>query len=455
MNDERKTFTITTLGCKVNQYESQQIRQLLENAGLAAAALSEKPDIVVVNTCCVTHTAAAKSRQHINKARKLSPHAAIVVRGCLPTAQTGELNTIDENIHLIGHNTDLGAELLHIIGQITDTKETVSKTATVPKIKHKNNVPQGLSILDNFTGQTRAFLKIQDGCDGCCAYCIVPKLRTTLYSKPPELVLEEAKNLVGSGHREIVLSGIFLGAYGRDTVRRTRWPSLSPSPLAALLEKLSEIEGLARIRISSLEPADLTNDLLDVFCAHTDTIVPHLHLPLQSGSETILRRMCRQYTVADFRSTVELLKQRLDRPAITTDIIVGFPGETEADFQQTVELAKQVGFAKMHIFPFSPRKGTAAAKMSDKLPSEVIKERARILNELDRELAEKFRRRFIGEQATVIVEATHPFPKGRCERYFIVQLPHLSPAPKKGDLVSVKISKTSLPDSMIHTLADL
>jgi threonylcarbamoyladenosine tRNA methylthiotransferase MtaB len=444
MNNKRRTFAITTLGCKVNQYESQQIRQLLENSGLTAAALHDKPDIVVVNTCCVTHIASAKSRLYISKARKLSPNAAIVVRGCLPTAQTGELNKIEDNIHLIGHNTDLGAELLRIItGQKIDT---VSKTAIDPKIKHKNNLPKELSILDNFTGQTRAFLKIQDGCDGYCAYCIVPKLRTALYSKPPDLVLQEAKNLVGAGHREIVLSGIFLGAYGRDTVRRIHWPPVSPSPLAELLEKLSGIEGLARIRLSSLEPADLTDDLLDVFCRHTEKIVPHLHLPLQSGSEKIIRRMCRQYTVIDFRATVELLKRRLDRPAITTDIIVGFPGETDDDFQQTVELAKQLGFAKMHIFPFSSRKGTAAAKMLDKLPSEVIKERARTLNNLDKELAEKFRRQFIGETVTVIVEnSSGKTQQGRCERYFMVTLVPQKLKVPAGTLISLKLTEDTLP----------
>lgn len=443
MNDELKTFTITTLGCKVNQYESQQIRQLLENAGLTSSALCDKPDIVVVNTCCVTHIASAKSRRYINKARKLSPHAAIVVRGCLPTAQPGELNKMDDNIHLVGHNTDLGSELLRIItDQNADTKTTLSKTAIDPKIKHKNNIPPQLCTLTSYAGQTRAFLKIQDGCDGYCTYCIVRTIRTNLYSKNPAEVLQEARNLVAAGHKEIVLTGIFLGAFGRHTARRKQWTPITPDPLADIVDKLAQIDGLARLRLSSLEPADVTEELLDVFARHKNIIAPHLHLPIQSGSDDVLKRMCRQYRADDFLAGVALAEKYLDRPAITTDIIAGFPGETDADFEKTIELAKQVGFAKMHIFPFSPRKGTSAAKMSDKLPSEVIKERARILNELDKELSEKFRRRFIGEQAAVIVEATHPFAKGRTERYFMLRLP--SGHYNKNDLVTVEITPDAL-----------
>jgi threonylcarbamoyladenosine tRNA methylthiotransferase MtaB len=443
MNNELKTFNITTLGCKVNQYESQQIRQLLENAGLAAAALSEKPNIVVVNTCCVTHIASAKSRRYINNARKLSPNAAIVVRGCLPTAQTGELNKIDDNIHLIGHNTDLSAELLRIItGQTTDAQNNVSKTATDPKIKHKNNIPPELAPLTSYAGHTRAFLKIQDGCDGYCTYCIVRTIRTNLYSKNPADVLQEARDLVAAGHKEIVLTGIFLGAFGRHTTRRKQWTPITPSPLADIADKLAKIDGLARLRLSSLEPADVTEELLDVFARHKNVIAPHLHLPLQSGSDDVLKRMCRQYRADEFLAGVALAQKYLDRPAITTDIIVGFPGETNSDFEKTIELAKQVGFAKMHIFPFSPRKGTPAFTMEGRIHPDIINTRVAKLAKLDTALAEKFKTQFIGEKATVIVEATHPFAKGRTERYFMLRLP--SGRYHKNDLVTVEITPASL-----------
>jgi threonylcarbamoyladenosine tRNA methylthiotransferase MtaB len=449
MHNKPQTFAVTTLGCKVNQYESQQIRQLLECTGLRAAPLSAEPDLIVVNTCCVTHIASAKSRQYVSKARKLSPAAAIIVRGCLPTAKTGELNRIDDGVHLISHNQDLRAELLRIItGQAAaskiETADTLSKPANDSKIKYKNKLSRELAPLLDFTGQTRAFLKIQDGCDGSCSYCIVPKVRTILYSKPPGLVLQEAENLVISGHKEIVLSGIFLGAFGRQTVRRSSWPP-GQSPLAQLLEQLVHIDGLVRLRLSSLEPADVTPDLLAVFCRHKDIIAPHLHLPLQSGSEKILKRMCRQYTADDFRNTVASLKSRLDRPAITTDVIVGFPGESDEDFQQTIDMANEVGFAKMHIFPFSPRKGTAAFKMRDKLPSGVIKERANILDNLDKQLQDKFRTQFLGERVTVIAEDTAKTPQGRCERYFMVKIPASKAPCRAGSVHSFLLSEDCLP----------
>ncbi|MHC4582096.1 MAG: radical SAM protein, partial [Planctomycetota bacterium] len=222
-----------------------------------------------------------------------------------------------------------------------------------------------LPALTSFRGQTRAFLKVQDGCDGYCTYCIVPKARPFVHSKPLARALAEAQALVDAGHREIVVTGVFLGAYGQDTVRRQNWPTESRragNNLSDLLDKMSVLPGMGRIRLSSLEPADVTQGLLDTLCKHPN-IMPHLHLPLQSGSDEVLRRMCRQYRVAQFRETIDLLKSRLDRPAITTDIIVGFPGETDTDFERTVELARDVGFAKMHVFSFSPRKGTAAAEM--------------------------------------------------------------------------------------------
>ena len=219
---------------------------------------------------------------------------------------------------------------------------------------------------------------------------------------------------MGSGHKEIVLTGIFLGAYGQDTARRRHWDSSRADGLANLLDQVARVPGLCRVRLSSFEPGDVTDRLLDVFCEH-ENIAPHLHLPLQSGSDRILKRMCRQYRLDDFRRSVEKLTSRLDRPAITTDLIVGFPGETENDFAATRAVMRQVGFAKSHIFPFSPRKGTAAALMTPRVPAAVAKERSRILQEEDARLQEAFRNRFRGEKATVIVESLDP-PQGRCER---------------------------------------
>ena len=444
-----KTFSINTLGCKVNQYESQQIRELLERLGLHQIETPEKPDLAVINTCCVTHTASAKSRQFIRKAQKLTPDAVIVVCGCLPTVQIGELNEPGKNVHLISYRNNLAAALSQIIkGKATASylqsfqscPDTVIKTKNDTKIKYKNeltNQPK-LPPLTSFPGKTRAFLKIQDGCDGYCTYCIVPKTRPFVRSKPVDAAVQEAQALVKAGHREIVVTGIFLGAYGQESVRRKNWPNQQNDKLADFLDKMAEIPDIARIRLSSLEPADVTPRLLDTFCKHRN-IMPHLHLSLQSGSDAVLKRMRRQYKADEFREKVESIKSRLDRPAITTDIIVGFPGETDADFEQTVNLAKDTGFAKMHVFSFSPRKGTPAVDMQGAVNNRVIKRRSRKLRELDSELGYKFRQQFVGEKDEILVEESGGECKGRSKRYFVVHLEKTDGNLKKGQLVKVKV----------------
>ena len=297
-----------------------------------------------------------------------------------------------------------------------------------------------LPPLTSFEGQTRAFLKIQDGCDGYCTYCIVPKTRPFVRSKPVDEILRESQALVKAGHREIVVTGIFLGAYGRASVRRKNWPNQRNDHLADLLDKMAEIPNLERIRLSSLEPADLTPRLLDTFCRHPN-IMPHLHLSLQSGSDKILRKMCRQYRIEEFKEKVESAKSRLDRPAITTDIIVGFPGETDADFEQTVNMAKMIGFAKMHVFSFSPRKGTAAAGMQDIVDNIVIKERSQILHKLDIELGIKYRQQFLGETARILIENSNGQFSGRSERYFTVYLNKTEKKHKTNIIAEVKLIK--------------
>jgi threonylcarbamoyladenosine tRNA methylthiotransferase MtaB len=449
-----RTFAINTLGCKVNQYESQQIRELLERLGLRQVETSGiQPNLVVVNTCCVTHTASAKSRQSIRKVQKLSPDAVIVACGCLPSFQTGELNNPDENVYLIGNHESLAATLSQIVTGRNASPEsqgsqshlhTIIRTESSDKIKHKNILAgkPKLTQLSSFGKQTRAFLKIQDGCDGCCSYCIIPKTRPNVWSKRPDAALQEAQALAKAGHREIVITGIFLGAYGQSNVRRKSRNSPQNDKLADLLEKMAKIPGLARIRVSSLESTDVTPRLLDVFYTHRN-IMPHLHLSLQSGSNSVLKRMCRQYTTKEFMRTIEAIKSRLDRPAITTDIIVGFPGETDADFQQTVALAKEVGFAKMHVFGFSPRKGTAAAAMQHAVDSRVIKQRSRMLQNLNMELGRKFREQFVGENDEILVENNDGQPHGHSQRYFMVYIKEDGPKPKRNEIVRVKLTKNT------------
>jgi threonylcarbamoyladenosine tRNA methylthiotransferase MtaB len=450
-----KTFSINTLGCKVNQYESQQIRELLEQLGLHKVEPAKKPDLAVINTCCVTHTASAKSRQYIRKAQKLSLDAVVVVCGCLPTVQIGELNNTGKNVHLINNRDNLAAMLSQIAGnkaaalgsqspQSCPYINTIIKAENNSKIKYKNESKnyRKLPPITSFKDHTRAFLKIQDGCDGYCSYCIVPKTRPFVHSKPDNAVLQEAQALVEAGHKEIVVTGVFLGAYGRESVKRKNWPNQRNDNLADLLDKMAEIPHLARIRLSSLEPADVTPRLLDTFCKHRK-IMPHLHLSLQSGSNAVLKKMRRQYSADEFREKIELIKDQLDRPAITTDIIVGFPGETDADFEQTVDLAEDVGFAKMHVFSFSPRKGTAAAVMQDTVDNRVIKDRSKILHNLNIELGRKYRKQFLGETAEILLENNDGQFCGRSGRYFMVYLEKKEKKLKKNDLVRVNLLENS------------
>ena len=453
-----KTFAVHTLGCKVNQYESQQIRQILEEFGLAIANRPQQPDIVVVNTCCVTHIASAKSRQNIRKVQKTNPKAAIIVTGCLPSGQSNELQNL-QNIIIAKDKKCLPTVLGKVIDQINPVSKniTLNKPLNRDKIKDKIGkfphqhhsesnlntlLPDKLDILTRFTEQCRAFLKVQDGCDAYCTYCIIPKIRTNVCNKDVKSVLTEARNLVVSGHKEIILTGIFLGAYGQTTARRKKWDTRRLDSLAELVNEVAAIDGLARLRLSSLEPLDVTDRLLDVMTDH-DNIMPHLHLPLQSGSTNILRKMARQYTIDDYLQVVKKVERTFDRPAITTDIIVGFPGETEEDFNLTLEVAKQVGFSKIHVFSFSGRKDTAAEKMAalfGKVPSAEIKRRSSVLQQLDEQLQQQFRQSCRGLQETVIIEKTNP-PRGRCTRYFMVDLDNQLDSNKlsKGQLVNVPI----------------
>jgi threonylcarbamoyladenosine tRNA methylthiotransferase MtaB len=483
-----RTFSIYTLGCKVNHYESSQIRQFLEGLGLSAVKPAEKPDLFVVNTCCVTATASAKSRQYIQRAKKLNERATLVICGCLAAQQTGELRLPkNDAAHLIASRDGLAAKLSQLVGgahspvperdasrqrdakrrgrSLTNSSE-ISSIAQHSCIKPDNNqkintfaglasLPK-LPLLTSFKEQTRAFLKVQDGCDGVCSYCIVPKIRQKVQNKPIEEAVTEAKALVSAGHKEIVVTGVNLGSYGRSTTRKAQIADLATEKkrflatentedtennklrIADLLEELARVEGLRRIRVSSLEPGDISEELLDVFCKYPN-IMPHIHLSVQSGSDRILRRMCRQYSAEELREKIALIKSRLDRPAITCDLIVGFPGETEEDFQQTVELAKWAGFSKIHTFPFSSRMGTPASRMKNKVESKIIKQRAQILRKLGDCLGRKFREQFVGETCEVLLEDTDPL-SGRCERYFVVYIKSNDQRLEKNSIIKVQLA---------------
>ena len=436
-------FTVTSLGCKVNQYESRQIAQFLSDHGLFEVGLSDRPDLTVVHTCCVTHIASGKSRQLLRKALRSNPDCVVVASGCLATLDNDEIADLKERIHIISNKDEIASHLADIIKESSTkpsnttpiiSKSFISKTSIADKIKDKKGCVAdcGLSNLRDYPGHSRAFLKIQDGCDGFCSYCIIPRTRSRVYSKDISSVVKEASDLVMSGFKEIVLTGIFLGAYGHETVRRKRWGAGSVDNLSMVLKELVKIEGLERIRLSSLEPGDVTDELLEVI-AGEDKIVNHLHLPLQSGSPSILRKMCRQYGLVGFMEMVERVKSALDRPAITTDVIVGFPGESEEDFGASCRISREVGFSKIHVFSFSEREGTAASRMEPKVGAGEIHRRGQILQEISDEMGIEFARSFAGEKVGIIVENKKPVI-GRCERYFEVELAGCGTV-EKGELV--------------------
>ena len=460
-------FAILTLGCKVNSYESQQIRQFLETFGLTQVDPAQEPQLVVINTCCVTRAASAKSRHLIHRARKHGS-AAVVICGCLPAVDTDELPALGENVHVVKNRRDLTATLSRLAHTESTAPHPVLPGPALPqrpghptdtsirpehnsKVKSERDLCLSAELppLRSFQNQTRAFLKVQDGCDAFCSYCIIPTARPVVRFKKLEEILAEAAALVTAGHKEIVLTGVNIGTYGQATARRHRWPTRENPHLPALLDQVAQVPGLLRIRLSSLDPADVTAALLAVFVANPN-LMPHLHLSLQSGSDAVLRRMARPYTADEFRAKVDLIRSRLDRPAITTDIIVGFPGETDTDFAQTVALAQQVAFAKMHVFVFSARKGTAAARMQPKVPLEIKKARSQVLRDLDLALQSQYRARFLGETAQILIETVNGRPAGRAERYFeveVVEGPGRSyescPPCSAGDVVAARLRENA------------
>ncbi|HNX26494.1 MAG TPA: MiaB/RimO family radical SAM methylthiotransferase [Phycisphaerae bacterium] len=417
-----KTFCINTLGCKVNQYESAALQAMLERSGLHQSG-SGKADLVIINSCCITAAAARKSRQAIRKLARQSPEAAVAVVGCLSTYHESQVQKIfkdlgrpAEKILIVGHHDDVADRLLMFLRGQTAAKTPQSAPKTPENIKKRRLdaikaaplATQGLAAIKDFPEHQRAFVKIQDGCDAMCSYCVVPFTRSRVWSRGVDEILAECRNLISAGYREIVLCGVFIGAFGRQTAIRRNWPATAAtggSPLAELLYKVSKLDGLWRVRLGSLEPLDVTDELLGL-AADNEKIAPHFHMALQSGSAKILRLMNRQYTPDEFLNAVSRLRQRLgDLPAITTDIIVGFPGEDDDDFNQTLAVAKLAGFSKIHAFPFSAIEPTPAwHRRREAPPPEIVRERMERLADVEKTLADEYRCAFMGRTLEALAE---------------------------------------------------
>jgi threonylcarbamoyladenosine tRNA methylthiotransferase MtaB len=375
------TVRLVTLGCKVNQYESQHVKEALELNGWRAAHEGERADLCVVNTCTVTMEGDAKSRQAIRRLHQANPGTRIVVMGCYATRAPEVVGRLPGVVRVVTDKQRLPEELLDF-GVI--------------------NWPAGIR---RFDGHRRAFVKVQDGCLLNCTFCIIPSVRPTVRSREPDEIIREVADLVAGGAREVVLTGIHLGHYGIDLSKgrpKTDWRRLWH-----LLERLCALPGDFRIRLSSLEAAEARDDLVRVM-RDQPRIVPHLHLCLQSGSDRVLRAMKRRYTARGYLERCARLKEALDAPAFTTDIIVGFPGETDADFEATLAVAREVGFAKIHVFSYSPREGTAAAALSCRVPPGIVHERRERVRELERELPKKYCRGLVGQRLDVLVEGEDP-----------------------------------------------
>lgn len=395
---------IYTLGCKVNAYESEVVTSLLKDNGYEIVEFLEESDVVIINTCSVTNNSDSKSRKMINQAVKHYPDACIVAMGCFIEA--------NHDIEIEGVDIFLGnkdkSKLPELLSKYFENKEQIRRFYDYNVL---GEAFENMEISE-FVGKTRAFVKIQDGCENFCTYCIIPYVRGKCRSKDPLLALKEIETLVNKGYKEIVLTGIHTGNYGVDL----------NTDFATLLEKIVEIPNLLRIRISSIEITELNDKVLSIL-KNSKVVADHLHIPLQAGSNHVLKLMNRKYDLEYFKNKLEEIRKIRPEISISTDIIVGFPGETDEDFEETLENAQNFKFSKIHVFPYSVRKGTPAAKFSNQIDGKVKKERARRLIELSKQLEIEYMKSQLEKEISVLIETTKDgFSYGHTSNYLHVKV---------------------------------
>ena len=424
-----------TLGCKVNHYETEAIWQLFKEAGYERTDFNRASDVYVINTCTVTNTGDKKSRQVIRRAIRRNPDAVICVTGCYAQTSPAEIMAIPGVDIVVG--TQDRVRLIELIEQFRESREPINAVGNIMKAR----VYEELDV-PTFSDRTRASLKIQEGCNNFCTFCIIPWARGLMRSRDPEEVIHQAQQLVDAGYKEIVLTGIHTGGYGSD---------FKEYKLADLLRDLeAKVDGLKRIRISSIEASQITDDVIQVL-NDSNIVVRHLHVPIQSGSNTVLKRMRRKYTMEFFAERLDRLREALPDLAITSDVIVGFPGETEEEFMETYNFIKEYRFAELHVFPYSMRTGTPAARMTDQIPEEVKNERVHRLLELNDQLAKEYASQFEGDVLEVIPEELYKEDpaSGLYEGYTDNYLKVVFEADESmvGKIVRVKIKKAGYPYS--------
>lgn len=417
-----KSVGIYTLGCKVNTYESEFVANELKKAGYVLKDFDDICDVYIINTCTVTNNSDSKSRKTIRQAIKRNPDACVVAMGCFIAANK---DYRENGLDIVIGNKDK-AKIVSLLDEYFKNKEVIVKS-----YDKRLNEFEDMRI-NEFPGRTRAFVKIQDGCDNFCSYCIIPFARGKCRSKREDEVIEEVTDLVNNGYKEVVLTGIHTGSYGTDL----------DTSFADLLNKLVKIKGLERLRISSIETTELNEEVLDVL-RNSKVIVDHLHIPIQAGSDEILKLMNRKYDLDFFFNKIKEIRQIRPNISISTDVIVGFPGETEELFEKTIDTCKKLEFSKLHVFPFSERHGTKASRMDGKLRGDVKKNRAKRLIEVSHELEENYMKKFINKEEEVLVEEYKDgYSYGHTSNFLYVkvkgQLPH-------NELVKVKIKSIEYP----------
>ena len=449
-NDILKSVAFLSLGCKVNAYETESIKEMFKNAGYEIRQFNEAADIYIVNTCTVTNIADRKSRQMLHRANKLNPEAVVVAVGCYVQAPQSKLEDDDLVDILVG--TRGKSSVLDLVEEyIRSNKERDFKHSVVKEGEENKDWSYDSGEVNAAGGKTRANIKIQDGCDQFCTYCIIPFVRGRIRSRDMESIIEETERLARAGYKEMVLTGIHIGSYGRDIDGESR--------MLALLTKLNEVEGDFRIRLGSVEPRLITEEFLQGL-VKLKKVCPHFHLSLQSGSTAVLKRMNRHYSADEYLDSVNLLKKYYDRPGITTDIIVGFPGESDEEFEETAAFVKKVGFLKVHVFPYSKRDGTYAAKMSEQVAPEIKKRREDRLIAICEEVAKEYMDSLNGDTERVLLEeeikGREDYILGHTDRYIEVAVPKfLLKGKEDADTEFIEVKELMVSDASDNALSNM
>ena len=418
-----------TLGCKTNTYDTNAMASLFEKAGFEVVGEQEPADVFVINSCCVTNIAQRKSRQAVERVLKRNPHAVVAMTGCYAQKFSEEASAL-RNVHIVAGTRDRG-EIVNLVTCYLQEHQNSIKVTDISKNRRFEEL-EG----DVFEHKTRAYVKIQDGCDHFCSYCIIPYTRGRSASRSKGSILAECVKLAEKGFREIVLTGIHIDSYGLDN------HSCTFVELIEAIHSATEPYGV-RIRLGSLDPHFMDEEFVRRISG-LERICPQFHLSLQSGSSSVLKRMNRGYTAEEYLDKVNLLKSAYENPAFTTDIIVGFPGETQEEFEQACTFVKQVSFAKIHLFPYSKREGTPAARMPNQVPKQIVSERLKQLRQIEAEMREAYMRKLLNKNVGVLLEETKAVPEGICtcgysDEYVYVHVPACPE--RENTLCSVKVTK--------------